>query len=91
MYFNPFENLMYLCDGKAEFSVAITPVFIVIWLFRNHSKIIFWRLRNISYFLLLYIYTLYIIILIIIHKAVMLLDIFVEIVIFRNHNFFRTF
>ncbi len=29
MYFNPFENLMYLCDGKAEFSVAITPVFIV--------------------------------------------------------------
>ncbi len=81
MYFNTFENLMYLCDGKAEFSVAITPVFIVTWLFRNHSNFLGGRLRNISDFLLLYMYTLYIILLIIIHKAVMLLDIFVEIVI----------
>ncbi len=28
-YFNIFQNVIYSCDGKAEFSAAITPVFSV--------------------------------------------------------------
>ncbi len=34
-----FKSKMYSCDGKAEFSAAITPVFSVTWSFRNHSNI----------------------------------------------------
>ncbi len=30
-----FLNIMYSCDGKAEFSAAFTPVFSVIWSFRS--------------------------------------------------------
>ncbi len=29
LYVNIFENVIYSCDGKAEFSVANTPVFSV--------------------------------------------------------------
>ncbi len=30
--------MIYSCDGKVEFSVAITAEFSVTWSFRNHSK-----------------------------------------------------
>ncbi len=33
-------NIIYSCDGKAEFSAAITPVFSVTWSFRKHSNIL---------------------------------------------------
>ncbi len=39
----------YLCDGKAEFSAAITPVFSVTWSFRNNFNMLIWSLWNISY------------------------------------------
>ncbi len=39
-YLNIFYNVVYFCDGKAEFSAAITPVFSVTWSFRNHSKML---------------------------------------------------
>ncbi len=32
-YFNIFENVIYSCDGKAEFSEVITPIFSVTWSF----------------------------------------------------------
>ncbi len=33
-----FYNAIYSCDGKAEFSAAITPVFSVTLSFSNHSN-----------------------------------------------------
>ncbi len=35
-------SVNYSCDGKAEFSAAITPVFSVTWSFRNHSDLLTW-------------------------------------------------
>ncbi len=40
IYFNIFWNVIYFCDGKAEFSAVITPVFSVTWSFRNRSNIL---------------------------------------------------
>ncbi len=42
---------MYSCDGKVEFSTAITAVFSVTWSFRNNSNIQSCCLRNIYHFL----------------------------------------
>ncbi len=39
-YFNIFLNVIYSCDGKAEFSAVITPVFSVTWSFRYHSNML---------------------------------------------------
>ncbi len=39
---NVWIYLMYSCDGKAEFSAAITPVFSGTWSFRNiYNMLIF--------------------------------------------------
>ncbi len=43
-----FSIVIYSCDGKAEFSVVITPVFSVTWSFRNYSNMWNWCSRNIS-------------------------------------------
>jgi len=32
--------VIYSCDGKAEFSAAITPVFSVTWSFRKHFNML---------------------------------------------------
>ncbi len=37
LYFNIFKNI-FSCDGKAEFSAAITPVFSVTWSFTSYSN-----------------------------------------------------
>ncbi len=39
IFFYYFFYVIYYCDGKAEFSEAITPVFSVTWCFRNHSDL----------------------------------------------------
>ncbi len=31
-----FQNVFYSCDGKAEFSAAIIPVFIVTWFLKKY-------------------------------------------------------
>ncbi len=49
-YLNTFFNWIYFCDGKAEFSAAITSVFSVTWSFRNSSDMLIWSSRNISYY-----------------------------------------
>jgi len=33
---------MYSCDGKVEFSAAITPVFNVTWSSRNYFNTLIW-------------------------------------------------
>ncbi len=35
-------DVIHFCDGKAEFSAAITPVLNVTWFFRNHSNMLIW-------------------------------------------------
>ncbi len=42
--------LIYFCDGKAEFSAAITSVFSVTWSFRNDYDMLIWSSRNVSYY-----------------------------------------
>ncbi len=49
IYSNIFSNVIYCCDAKLNFSI-ITPVFSVTWSFRNHSYILIWCSRNISYY-----------------------------------------
>ncbi len=48
----PFDlfNAIYSCDGKAEFSAAISPVFSVTLSFRNHSNMLIFCSINISYY-----------------------------------------
>ncbi len=48
-YFNIFENIIYSCVGKAEFSAAITSAFSVTWSFRNPSNMLICCSRNIYY------------------------------------------
>ncbi len=43
-------TVIYSCDGKAEFSAAITPVISVTWSFRNHSNMLICHSRNISHY-----------------------------------------
>ncbi len=38
--------MVYSCDGKVEFSAAITPVFSVTWSFRNHSNMLILLLKK---------------------------------------------
>ncbi len=35
-----FKSVIYSCDGKAEFSAVVTPIFSVTWSFRNHSNML---------------------------------------------------
>ncbi len=44
-----FQNVILTCDGKAEFLTAIISFFSVTWSFRNHSNLLIWCSRNISY------------------------------------------
>ncbi len=46
---NIFKYIIYACDGKAEFSEAIT-IFDVTWSFRNHSNMLNWNSRNITFY-----------------------------------------
>ncbi len=47
-YSSIFSNIIYSCDGKAEFSAAVTAVFSITWSFRNHTNTLIWCSRNIS-------------------------------------------
>ncbi len=38
--FYMLESVIYSCDGKSEFTAAITPVFSVTWSFRKHSHML---------------------------------------------------
>jgi hypothetical protein len=49
-YLNIFWNVMYSCDGKVKFSATISQVFSVTWSFRNHSNMMIWCSRRISYY-----------------------------------------
>ncbi len=46
--FSALKKVLYSCDGKAEFSAAVT-VFSVTWSFRNYTNILIWCLRNIFF------------------------------------------
>ncbi len=41
-----YNFCIHSCDGKAEFSATITPVFSVTWLFWNHSNMLIWCSGN---------------------------------------------
>jgi len=45
-----YRNVIYYSDVKADFLADITPVFSVTWSFRNHSDILIFCSRNISYY-----------------------------------------
>jgi len=49
-YLNIFCNVMYSCNGKVTFSATISQVFSITWSFRNHSNMMIWCSRRISYY-----------------------------------------